>query len=233
MRYFIILGLICACSYSLQSGFHSAGASPGDTGAGNAGGPEVWARFDVRGVQLNMTLAQFKAKGFRCREPGREHSCYKLIDKRCDTGHCVVKQDAIDQWFELNGAKTQLEYVTCQVTDTDAGRCFEIHYAFAPRQLLTPDSTLGKALIAKYGAPSTHEEPPQGDPNGGGRMLWLSTQSYGPEVIATCNAGNNEPGGQCSIQVDDYSLRSAEQEKQAELDKQKMLKSQPTTAPQL
>jgi hypothetical protein len=231
MRYFILVVLICACSYSLQTGSHSADASP--SSGGNAGGPETWTRYDVRGVQLNMTLAQFKAKGFRCREPGREHSCYKLIDKRCDTGRCVVKQDEIDQWFELNGAKTQLEYVTCQVTDTDAGRCFEIHYAFAPRQLLTPDSTLGKALIAKYGAASSHEDPPQGDPSGGGRMIWSSTQSYGPEIIATCNAANNDAGGQCSIQVDDYSLRTNEQEKQAEIDKQKMLKSQPTTAPAL
>jgi hypothetical protein len=230
MRYFIILGLICACSYSLQSGLHSADASPG---GGSVSGSETWTRYDVRGVQLNMTRAELAAKGFRCREPGREHSCYKLVDKRCDAGRCVVKQDSIDQWFELNGAKTQLEYVTCQITDTDAGRCFVIDYAFAPRQLLTLDSTLGKALIAKYGAPSSHEDPPQGDPSGGGRMIWSSTQSYGPEIIASCNAMNNEAGGQCSIHVDDFSLRTNEQEKQAEIDKQKMLKSQPTTAPQL
>jgi|HubBroStandDraft_6_1064221.scaffolds.fasta_scaffold34058_3 hypothetical protein len=230
MRYFILVVLICACSYSLQSGLNSAGASPAADSGGNVSGPATWARYDVRGVQLNMTLAQFKAKGFRCREPGREHSCYKLIDKRCDTGRCVVKQDEIDQWFELNGAKTDLEYVTCQVTDTDAGRCFEIHYAFAPRQLLTPNSTLGKALIAKYGPASSNEDPPQGDPKGGGRMIWSSTQSYGPEIIATCN-GNEL--GQCSIQVDDYSLRTNEQQNQAEIDKQKMLKNQPTQAPQL
>jgi hypothetical protein len=122
--------------------------------------------------------------------------------------------------------------VTCQVTDTDAGRCFVIDYAFGPRQLLTLESTLGKALTAKYGAPSTHEEPPQGDPSGGGRLIWSSSQSYGPEIIASCNAMNNEPGGKCSIHVDDFSLRTAEQEKQAELDKQKMLKNQPTQAPQ-
>jgi hypothetical protein len=196
-------------------------------------GPEAWKHYDVRGVQLNMTRAELKAKGYRCGEPGREHSCYKLIDKRCDKGHCVVKQDAMDQWFELNGAKTQLDLVTCQVTDTDAGRCFVIDYYFAPRQLLTPTSTLGKALIAKYGPSSTNEDPQGGDPSGGGRMLWLTTQSYGPELIASCLATNNEAGGQCTIRVDDYSLRTAEQEKQGEIDKQKMLKNQPTKAPDL
>jgi hypothetical protein len=41
-----------------------------------------------------------------------------------------------------------------------------------PRQVLAPDTALGKALIAKYGTPVKVEEPEKEDKVGGGRIIW-------------------------------------------------------------
>lgn len=203
-------------------------------GSGPVSGPAIWKQWAVRGIQLGSTRAQLAAAGFTCGKRASSR-CYKLMDKRCDTGLCELREDAFGQWFELNGAKTALDYMTCATTETDAALVYDIRLQFSPRQLLAIDSTLGKAMIAKYGQPSSHDEPPSGDPNGGGRMIWWNPElgNNGPEIIADCNAPNNAPGGQCSLDVEDDGIRVAERARQEQIDKQRMQARQPKAAPDL
>jgi len=193
-------------------------------------GPEAWKRYEVHGFQLGVSRAALKKQGFTCgKEPTT--SCYKIVDKRCDKGRCQLKEDAIDQWFELNGAKTELDVIAVTTTETDSALAWQIKLLMSPRQLLTKDSTLGKALTAKYGDPVILEDPPQGDPVGGGRWIWWNPEigNNGPEITVNCNGEVT----QCSLVVEDEGIRSVERSKQQDLDKQKVRKNQPTKAPDL
>jgi hypothetical protein len=197
-------------------------------------GPDTWKRYEVRGIRLGTPRATLIKKGFKCGKRANSR-CYKIMDKRCDTGHCAFKEDAFGQWFELNGAKTKLDFMTIATTETDSARAYDIKLYMSPRQLLTTDSVLGKALTAKYGDPTEPSDPPDGDPNGGGRWIWWNPEigNNGPEIIADCNAANNERGGQCSLDIEDYGIMSVERAKQEELEKQKVRKNQPKDAPEL
>jgi hypothetical protein len=251
-----LLGALTACSWSMSSsgllGSHSSessssgpaasgtsgnlasGTSGGPAASGPVSGPEIWKKWAVRGIELSMPRSQLVKQGFTCGKRANSR-CYKLMDKRCETGLCQFKEDAFGQWFELNGAKTQLDFMTCATTETDSALIYDIRLYFSPRQLLTLDSTLGKAMIGKYGQPSSHDEPSTGDPNGGGRMIWWNPEigNNGPEIIADCNNANNAPGGQCQLEVEDYGLVAMERAKQEQIDKQRMLHSQPKSAPEL
>src|SRR6185312_6915144 len=112
-------------------------------------GPETWKKYDVRGIALAMSRKDLVKKGFKCGKRANSR-CYKLMDKRCDKGRCELKEDAFGQWFELNGAKTQLDYMTCATTETDSALVYDCRLKFGPRQVADGSSALGKALIAKY-----------------------------------------------------------------------------------
>jgi len=246
----VLLASIAACSYSIHTraglGVQTeseASASPASpesstsstsSSAGAApSGPATWKRWEVRGLRLGMPRTAVVAQGYTCGKQPRS-SCYKFIDKRCQTHKCELKHDMMDSWFTLDGVQTKLDFITCDFTDSDSALVYRIYYGFAPRQLLTPESTLGKALIAKYGPTSGVDEPSPGDHQGGGRMTFGDMgHTYAPQIIADCNSPNDEPGGQCHLQVDDYSIQDAERSKQAAIDKQNRQANQPTTAPDL
>ena len=137
-------------SSSAPTSSSPSSSSSGGAPTAVASGPETWKRYAVRGIELGMARTALVAKGFTCGKRANSR-CYKIMDKRCDQGRCELREDAFGQWFELNGAKTELDYMSCATTETDAALIYEIRLVFGPRQLLSPDSTLGKALIAKYG----------------------------------------------------------------------------------
>src|SRR3954468_23624781 len=125
--------------------------------------------------------------------------------------------------------------MTVGTSETDAARIYDIKLYFGPRQLLTSDSTLGKALIGKYGSPTEESEPSSDDPNGGGRWgFWnADVGNNGPNIVADCNAPNNEPGGMCSLDVEDWGVVAVDKARQEERDKQKVRAAQPAVAPDL
>ena len=123
--------------------------------------------------------------------------------------------------------------MTYGTTETDAALISSIRLYFAPRQLLTPDSVLGKTLIEKYGQPTEHSDPESAsDLAGGGRMFWSNPDlgGNGPEVIADCNGSTKK---QCELTVEDGGVVSMERSRQADIDKKRMRDSQPKTAPEL
>jgi len=177
-----------------------------------------------------MSRKQLVGMGFTCGEQPSQR-CYKIMDDRCKTGTCKLKKDEwmSEQWFELNGTKTSLEYITCATTETDAALVWDCRLQVA-RQLLSTDSALGKALIGKYGM---YTQQANGQPNdhvGGGQMWWANAKG-GPSIWADCD--NSSEPEQCKITITDYGIRTMEQEKQTERDQQRLHASQPTTAPGL
>ncbi|MEP6859565.1 MAG: hypothetical protein ABJE66_03035 [Deltaproteobacteria bacterium] len=247
LKYVLVLVALAACtkSFSFTGGSTSPSSSSGGGGGGGGllGGssgpaantatssPETWKKYDVRGVQLGQPRTALAASGFKCGKRANSR-CYKIMDKRCDTGRCELEEDAFGQWFELNGAKTQLDYMSCATTETDSALVYDCRLKFGPRQVADADSTLGKALIAKYGPPSTVDEAPKEDKVGGGRMLWWNEKvgSNAPNIIVDCNSTTDEP--QCTLYLNDGGLLDVERSKQTELDdKRKRQVARPT--PQL
>jgi hypothetical protein len=227
-------------SPSASSAGPSSSASGGGTTSTNpnapfaataTSGPATWKRYEVRGIELGMARTALVAKGFTCGKRANSR-CFKLMDKRCDQGHCELKEDAFGQWFELNGAKTELDYMSCATTETDAALVYEIRLVFGPRQMLAPDSTLGKALIAKYGEATQSDEGQKEDKVGGGRMTWMNASGTGPEIRVDCD-GTNMEGPTCTLTVSDDGLRSMERSKQEEIDAKKKRANQPKNAPEL
>jgi hypothetical protein len=246
----VLITSIAACNYSLhtsgrlgpRTGGQSSASPESSESSESSGsnsaravpsGPATWNRWEVRGLRLGMPRSAVVAQGYTCGKQPRS-SCYKFLDKRCKTGKCELKHDMMNSWFVLDGVETKLDFITCDFTDSDSALVYRIYYGFAPRQLLTPESTLGKALIEKYGPTSGVDEPSQGDHQGGGRMTFGDMgHSDAPNIIADCNSPNDEPGGQCHLQVDDFTIQTVERSKQQQIDKQTRQASQPTTAPDL
>jgi hypothetical protein len=194
-------------------------------------GPETWKKYDVRSIELGQSRKQLLKKGFTCGKRANQR-CFKIMDKRCDKGKCKLQEDAFGQWFELNGAKTELDYMSCATTETDAALVYEIRLVFGPRQMLAPDSTLGKALIAKYGEATQSDEGQKEDKVGGGRMTWMNASGTGPEIRVDCD-GTNMEGPTCTLTASDDGLRSMERSKQEEIDAKKKRANQPKNAPEL
>ena len=178
-----------------------------------------------------MSRKDLLAKGFTC-GPRANSRCYKVMDPRCDKASCKLREDAFGQWFELDGVKTQLDYMSCATTETDAALIYEIRLVFGPRQVLAPDSTLGKALIAKYGGSTRAEEGAKEDKVGGGRMQWSNAAGNSPDISVDCN-GTNMEGPQCTLTAEDGGVRSMERSKQEDIDAKRKHDNQPKTAPAL
>jgi len=248
LKYVLVLVAVAACnkSFSFTSDSTTPSSSSGGGGGGGGGGllggsgpaantavsgPETWKKYDVRGVELGQSRKSLADRGFKCGKRANSR-CYKIMDKRCDSGRCELKEDAFGQWFELNGAKTELDYMSCATTETDSALVYDCRLKFGPRQVADGSSALGKALIAKYGEPSTVDEAPKEDKVGGGRMLWWNAKvgSNAPNITVDCNSSTDEP--QCTLYLNDGGLLDVERAKQTELDdKRKRQVAQPT--PQL
>jgi hypothetical protein len=251
LKYVLVLVAVAACtkSFSFTGGSTSPSSSSGGGGGGGGGGllggssgpaantatssPETWKKYAVRGVQLGQPRTALAATGFKCGKRANSR-CYKIMDKRCDKGRCELEEDAFGQWFELDGAKTQLDYMTCATTETDGALVYDIQLRFGPRQPLAEDSTLGKALVAKYGPATQSDEGSSSDKVGGGRMLWWNEKvgNNGPNIVVDCN-GTNSEGPQCSLEAEDYAIQSVERSKQEERDNRNKRENGPKTAPEL
>jgi hypothetical protein len=241
------LAIACNKSFSFTGGTTPSSSSSGDSGSPSSPlvgrdapfaatattGPATWKKYDVRGIQLGMSRKDLLAKGFTC-GPRANSRCYKVMDPRCDKASCKLREDAFGQWFELDGVKAQLDYMSCATTETDAALIYEIRLVFGPRQLLAPDSTLGKALTAKYGGSTKFEEGAKEDKVGGGRLLWWNDAvgSNGPDISVECN-GTNMEGPQCTLVAEDGGVRSGERSRQEDIDAKRKHDNQPTTAPAL
>jgi hypothetical protein len=197
---------------------------------------ETWRRYAVRGVELGTPRAALVTKGFVCGKTGSR--CYKLLDKRCAHATCLLKEDAVfgGQWFELNGVKTELEYISVVLTDTTSALIYEMTYKFGPRQLLTRDSILGKALIEKYGDPTEVTDPQNAEDRvGGGRFSWRNpTADAAPRIDVDCEeSAQGRKDAQCRLNASADGILRMERDKQAGLDVHNRKAQQPTTAPEL
>ena len=194
-------------------------------------GPETWKKYKVLDLELGTSRVALEAKGFTCGKHPNQR-CFKIVDDRCKKARCEFKQDAMDQWFEMNGAKTSLDYVTIATTDTDSALAYDIKYIIRPRQLLSPDSTLGKALTKKYGEATDIDDPDSSDKVGGGRMQWRNPDvgSNGPNIVVDCSSTYQD---YCTVDVEDYGILSVERSKQEERNEAKKRANQPNTAPAL
>jgi hypothetical protein len=255
MRTSLILTLVLAASCTKGFSFNgtttaSAGSETSSGGGGGGGGgatsftggkpaaasatssPEWWKKYDVRGVQLGQTRASLAQRGFTCGKRANSR-CYKAADKRCDKAKCVVREDAFGQWWEADGVKTELDYITVATTETDSALVDDIRLQFGPRQPLDHDTQLGKALIAKYGEPTSVDEGTSSDKVGGGRMLWWPEKegSNAPNIIVDCNGSNGE-GPQCSLMCSDGAILDRERAKQQAID-DKRKRNAPQPAPEL
>jgi hypothetical protein len=196
--------------------------------------PATWKRLEVRGVQLAMPMTSLK--GFTCTEGAKHHkylgTCYELTDARCKTGRCELKQDAMDQWWEIDGVKEEPEIVTVRLTDTDEGLVYQVNVKIAPRQLLDTDTTLGKALIAKYGEPTDNDPTFGTDKVGGGRMRWYNKDHFGeyPNLEVDCESNY---GAFCHISLQSDAILNASRSRQQEVDDKRLKAKQPITAPKL
>jgi hypothetical protein len=108
-----------------------------------------------------------------------------------------------------------LSYVSVVVTDTSAPVVYEVNYTFA-KDVLTDDSNLGKALIAKFGKP-TSTNPPIG-------MSWTAGDV---RLSAGCGTTEGPTGEYCSLQVSDTALLDSERSIQKELDDAQVKKNAP------
>lgn len=243
--------LVSACSYSVTGSglFHHGGggggsspstssgssSSSGDSPQANApeSGPTLWKQWSVRGISLGLTdRAALAKQGFTCGKRANSR-CFKIMDKRCENGGiCELHEDAFGQWFELNGAKTDLEFMTVATTESDAALVYDIRLYMVPRQVLATDSALGKALVGKYGTPTNVDQPDSSDKVGGGHMTWWDPKltSGGPNMQADCTTSHEK---QCELEVEDYQVVERERSRQARIDEQRKRASQPTTAPSL
>jgi hypothetical protein len=251
LKFVLVLVAVAACnksfSFTTDSTTPSSSSSGGGGGGGGGGGllggssgpaantaasgPATWKKYDVRGVELGQSRKSLADRGFTCGKRANSR-CFKIMDKRCDSGRCELKEDAFGQWFELNGAKSQLDYISCATTETDSALVYDCRLKFGPRQVADATSTLGKALIAKYGEASQVDDAPKEDKVGGGRMLWWNQKvgSDAPNITVDCNSTTDDP--QCTLYLNDGGLLDVERAKQTELDdKRKRQVAQP--APQL
>ena len=203
---------------SWQSGSSSSSpSSSSDSSHVDRG--DAWKRFTVKDVALGGELS--KTAGFTCGPDPTlrgfstyRPTCVRFLDERCKERPHKINQtssqddypkgqvcfmDAGNQGTYLDGKymSPPLQAIAIVGTDTDSHRIYEIDYAFA-RDVLATDSKLGKALIEKYGQPTT---------TNGEQMDWTAGSV---RMSAWCT--DNEH--QCQIRISDDSLLEAERGKQ-------------------
>ncbi len=197
---------------------------------------KAWSKFAIQGVQLGAPLEH--QAGFTCGPPPgtdgfttQNHSCVKFTDDRCKGRPTKIHHirssadlpkgqtcfmDEMNAGAYLDRALMQptLRYLRVVGTDTTAPLIFRIEYTFAADDL-TPDSNLGKALIAKYGAPSYAGPPTAMSWSIGDVSLSAACRQIGGDRAAL--------GELCTITVEDGSLDGTERslQEQANADRRK------------
>ena len=203
---------------------------------------EAWKKFTVREVTLGTEFS--KVPGFTCGpDPvskgftSYRHTCVKFLDERCKgrpskifhirssadlpRGQaCFMDEGSAGTYLDGKLMSPPLSYLSIVATDTSAPRVYEVNYTFA-NDVLTDQSNLGKALIAKYGPPQERNEPLT--------MFW---QSGDVTLRADCGATQGPAGEFCSIKVSDDAFHDSERAIQQAFDDEQKLKNGPP-APKL
>lgn len=188
----------------------------------------AWSKFAILGVKLGGELE--KVPGFTCGPPPgtdgfstQNHSCVKFLDARCkgkptrihnirstadvDKGQsCFMEEFTGATYLDRKFTTTPLSAVRIVGTNTSAPLVFQITYTFAADDL-TDDSNLGKALIAKYGPPSSRNPPIS--------MSWNLGQV---QLLADCRSTEGPTGEFCRITVVDDELDATERSIQQQAD---------------
>lgn len=171
-----------------------------------------------------------KQAGYLCGPPRgtdgfttQNHSCVKFVDARCaerptkihhirstsDVPRgltCFMDEFTGATYLDRNILLPPLFSVRLVGTDTNDPKVFQIYYTFAADDL-TETSKLGKALIAKYGTPTSKAEPV--------KMVW---QAGDVELRAECRVIAGEfaaTGDFCTLSVEDRALDQRERERTA------------------
>lgn len=164
----------------------------------------AWKRFTVKDIQLGTPTAAIA--GFTCDANAGEyrHTCVRFLDDACKGKATFVKAlhspsdlpagpgctyDSGTGATYLDRARREpaLSSVAVVGTDTDVPRAYEISYCFAKAD------NIGKALIAKYGKPTSASP--------SGQMGWKLDPV---DLVAECDTRI------CMVKVTDDGLLDAE-----------------------
>ena len=192
-KYLVLVAATFGCTpLSWNGGFAAtASADPSPPSAPTGDRAELWKRYAVRDIVLGTPLARLR--GFTC--DASHGVCEKILNPAiCETA-CDVAQDE------------RLEYLRVTPAATDTKRIYRIEYRFRTSDYLSPDSSLGRALISKYGKPEALE------PEYRQRALWQGAHgSEGPQVEISCASGT------CTVVAEDRELAYAEEQQQRQID---------------
>jgi len=180
----------------------------------------AWKKFAIQGLTVGQPLG--KQAGFTCGPPPgtdgfttQNHSCVKFVDERCKgratkIHHLRVAADVpagqgcfMDEftgatYLDRKFISPVLQAVRLIGTDTSNPLVMTIEYTFAADDL-TAESNLGKALIAKYGPPTSKNDPIQWSWEKDDVSLW-----------AACRTTVGPQGEICKLTVEDRKLDQVE-----------------------
>jgi hypothetical protein len=219
----LVLLVTCISAVSFADGPHAKmknGSYPDHARA--------WDKFAIQTVKLGTPLDNHA--GFTCGPPPgtdgfstQNHSCVKFLDARCKGKTTKIKNIRVSgdvppgqgcfmaefegsTYLDRRPTETPLSAIRIIATDTSAPLVQQIEYTFAADDL-TDDSNLGKALIAKYGPPTSKNSPIQ--------MQW----QMGDVVLrASCRGTVGPTGEYCRLTVEDQTLDRTERDIQQQAD---------------
>jgi hypothetical protein len=176
-----------------------------------------------------------KLVGFTCEaSPGKyRYTCVQFPDVRCQGKATKIKSvgttaeipNGQSCFMDSSNGGTYLDRVFQSPplsavwvigTDTSPPKVYEINFTFA-RDVLTDDSKLGKALLAKYGKPDFT--------NGDFQWAW----NFGSDMMlsANCGATQGPTGDYCSLKVYDQTVLDTERSIQKARDEERAKKEAP------
>ena len=226
MRSMMVFSLVCIVpAMAAGDGKHPSATKPAGTKMVSGKYPEkaaIWKKYEVRGVQIGMTVEQLI--GFTCRSDKKAgefaYRCVRFIDEKCkglptfahDTdaccgGHHAEPQgctyDADKGGTYLNGKwmNAPLQVVAATLTDTDAPRVYQIDSTMAYENV-TRDSKILTSMIAKYGEPESFRENTSA-------TRWSSPDAKGVYLDLGCQP-ETSGSPKCWISVSDEDLFTAE-----------------------
>jgi len=199
-----------------------------------------WKRFTVKDLQLGSEID--KIPGFTCdaKVGGYRHTCVRFLDEKCKGRKTYVKSISFSSdvppgqgctydsstggtYLDRKPTTTPLQGLALVGTDTDVPRAYEIRYIFA-KDVVSADSNIGKAMIAKYGKPDFVNEPIQ--------MRWNTPGIDDLFLVLECGGTQGPTGDYCLIQVYDGPLLDSERSIKQDFEAKKTLSIGPA-APKL
>jgi hypothetical protein len=215
-------------------------------------GNEALKPFKVLDV-ARIGMPRARLEGFTCmgeekwaspRTPGWSSGprhCYKIVDDVCKKAKCKLDPGHDMSYgvaFLVNGIAAEIDFIEVALTDTDACLVYDINYSFGPRQMLTPDGALGKALIARFGAPLRVSRPDiESDKVGGGSFDWEdhSAKTFDTRPFVDCSGGQGRTNGsitdKCKMHISSDGVLSFARQNQKDADEKAALEKQPKAAP--